>query len=110
MKIREAISRGVHVIYTRNNTRIVHLDHGQTWDAVCPPKIKNGKKVWRWLCVGITNDVQPINGIEDIEKYKMLYSDHDYIIPERELNLLIAINGGIDVYQTDYWNTGWMYY
>jgi len=108
--IREVLATGARDIYLNNGTLIVHLDHGQTWDAVCPPKIKNGKRVYRTLCVRITNTYGTMKGKKDLQKYAMDNLGLDYIIPEREMNLFINQNGGIDKYHTDYWNTGWMYY
>ena len=115
--IRDAISRGAWVIYLNNGTEITHLDHGQTWDAVCPPKIINGKPVYRWVFCRVSKpitktDKKGIEYKEIIAPYALDFEKKclDFIIPERELNLFINLNGGIDEYRTDYWAEGYLYY
>ncbi len=108
--VRDALSTGARDIYLNNGTLIVHLDHGQTWDAVCPPKTIDGKRVYRWLCVRITNTYGTMKGKDDLKKRAVDHLELDYIIPEKELNLFINLNGGIDEYRTDYWNEGYLYY
>lgn len=108
--IRDAIATGARAIYLNNGTQIIHLDHGQTWEAVCPPKIINGKRVYRWICCKITCTTGMMVGKEILKPYAMDYLGLDYIVPEKMLNLFIHLNGGIDEYRTDYWCKGWMYY
>lgn len=110
--IREAINSGARDIYLNNRTLIVHLDHGQTWDAMCPPKTIQGKKVYRWITCRITNTCNPICHKEILKPYALDWgkTGPDYIVPERIMNIFISLNGGIDEYRTDYWSGGWMYY
>ena len=109
--IREAIENGARSIYLNDGTLIVHLDHGQTYDAVCPPKNINGKKVYRWIFCRITNTQKRLNRVflQSKDKYKdPLHLD--YILSERNLNEFINDCGGIDDYHTMYWARDWMFY
>jgi hypothetical protein len=111
MTIRNAIYRGARDIYLNNGTCIVHLDHGQTYDAVCPPKKIDGINRYRWIFCRITR----VGGLEhkeelyQMDKYKDILH-YDFILSERDMNYYISLCGGIDEYRTDYWAKGWMYY
>ena len=110
MTIREAIKKGARCIYLNNGTQITHLDHGQNYDAVCPPKKINGNRTYRYVFCRITR----IGGLEyqkeltGMDKYKDV-CHYDYILKERDMNHYISLCGGIDEYRTDYWINGWMY-
>ena len=110
MKVREAIESmrryGGTSIYTNNGTEIVLLDlHSNEWDCIGKIKVINGKKIYR----NIFCEVRPSNytrHLEVIEKYTMYdpndsyFRENEYVIPERDMNLFVSLNGGIDKYQT----------
>ena len=111
MTIREAIKSGARSIYLNDGALIVHLDHGQTFDAVCPPKEIDGNTVYRYIFCRITR-VGGLNHkteLEQMDRYKDVMH-YDYILSERDTNHYISLCGGIDEYRTDYWANGWMYY
>lgn len=113
MKVREAIERirryGGTSIYTNNGTEIVLLDLcNSEWDCIGKIKVIGGKKIYR----DIFCQVKPsklTRHMEVIEKYTMYFPDgngysyfdnDEYVIPERDMNLFVSLNGGIDEYQT----------
>lgn len=110
MKVREAIEKmrryGEWSIYTNNGTEIFLLDlHSSEWDCIGKIKIIDGRKVYR----DIFCEVRPSNytrHLEVIEKYTMYdpndsyFRENEYVIPERDMNLFISLNGGIDEYKT----------
>lgn len=113
MTIRKAIEEtykyGGRIIYTNNGTKIIPLDFGAAdYDAIGKIKTINGKKVYRKIFC----EVKPstcTRHMDVIEKYTMYLPDEDgysyfrqgtYVIPERDMNLFISLNGGIDEYQT----------
>lgn len=102
--IREAINSGAREICLVNKTRIYLPDIGQGFSGIQPPKYINGKPVYRWLFCRIQENKRT-KGIGDLENRKMGYPflPNEYIIPEREINLFISINGGIDEYFTRFW-------
>lgn len=99
--IRNAIDAGARTIYLNNGTQITHMDYGQTYNAVCPPKKINGINRYRWICCRITR----VGGVEhkiELEKMDRLH-DHlhyDYILSERDMNHYISLCGGINEYRT----------
>lgn len=111
MTIRNAIDSGARIIILNNGTRITHLDHGQTYDAVCPPRKIQGKYRYRNIFCRMTRDggLEHRIELEKMDKYEDVLC-YDYILSERDMNHYISLCGGIDEYRTDYWNTGWMYY
>lgn len=110
MKVREAIESmrryGGTSIYTKNGTEIFLLDlHSNEWDCIGKIKTIDGRKVYR----DIFCEVRPSNytrHLEVIEKYTMYdpndsyFRENEYVIPERDMNLFVSLNGGIDEYQT----------
>lgn len=109
--IRNAIDAGARTIILNNGTQITHLDYGQTWDAVCPPKKINGVNRYRWIFCRVTR----VGGLEHMTELNKMdrFKDalhYDYILSERDMNHYISLCGGIDEYRTDYWASGWMYY
>lgn len=106
--IREAIKNGARTIYLNNGISIDFPDvHLRKDVAISPPKIIQGKPVFRWLffCVyGIeNNNTVNLSAI----KHRSLYNEkleycyfhpHEYIAKEKEVNRLISDNGGICYY------------
>ena len=112
--IRDAINAGARTVYCRNGLVIEMPDIGHSYDAISPPKMIDGKPVFRKIFCSIKG-----SGDLSVIKHRSLYNpdwewnyfhENDYDVKEREMNMLIRDNGGIDVYKTDYWATGWMYY
>lgn len=117
--IRDALDRGARTIYLNNGTQIVHLDHGQTYDAVCPPKKIGGTYRYRWIFCRIIGN----RGLEyedilyGMDKYqgkdRLCFTTDDaifgfdFILSERDMNRYISLCGGIDEYRTGYWCNGW---
>ena len=111
--IRDAINAGAKTVYCRNGLEIDLPDTRNSY-PITPPKMINGKPVYRRIFCSIkgSGDLSAI-------KHRSLFNpdwdwnyfrENDYDVKEREMNMLIRDNGGIDVYKTDYWATGWMYY
>lgn len=110
MKVREAIESmrryGGTSIYTNNGTEIFLLDlHNSEWDCIGKIKMIDGRKVYR----DIFCEVRPSNytrHLEVIGQYTMYdpndsyFRENEYVIPERDMNLFVSLNGGIDKYQT----------
>lgn len=110
MKVREAIESmrryGGTSIYTNNGTEIFLLDlHSNEWDCIGKIKVIDGRKVFR----NIFCEIRPSNRtrhMDVIEKYTMYgpndsyFRENEYVIPERDMNLFVSLNGGIDKYQT----------
>ena len=116
--VRQAIEQGAKTIYCNNGTEIYMPDVGKNldyYDPISAPKFIDGKKVYRKIFCTIKNAKC---GMDQIKCRCMYISgaewnyfhENDYCIPERELNMFINDNGGIDTYRTDYWGHGWMYY
>lgn len=106
--IREAISTGTKEVFTNNGTSIFLPDIGQGDWGIAPPKTIQGKPVYRWIFCWIKSSRKTVF-LDDLENRKMgkPFRNTDYCIPERELNLFIALNGGIDEYRTRYWVDQW---
>lgn len=113
MTIREAIKnirkyRGYRII-TQNGTEIVLLDlYTSEWDSIGKIKVINGEKVHRTIFCKIKPSKCTCH-MEVIEKYAMYFPDEngysyfrdsEYNIPERDMNLFISLNGGVDEYLT----------
>lgn len=113
MTIRKAIEKarkyGGHTIYTNNGTEIIPLELGASeYDSIGKIKMINGKKVYREIFC----EVKPSKHtryMDVIEKHTMYFPDEngysyfnqgEYVIPERDMNLFISLNGGIDEYRT----------
>lgn len=113
MKVRQAIEEarkyGGHILFTNNGTKITLLDlHNSEWDCIGRIKTINGKKVFR----DIFCDVKPSKGTKHMDvigKYTMYdpdengysyFREDEYVIPERDMNLFVSLNGGIDEYAT----------
>lgn len=107
--IEEARKYGGRVIYTNNGTEIIPLDYGACeYDAIGKIKVIDGKKVFREIFC----EVKPSKHtryMDVIEKHTMYFPDEngysyfnqgEYVIPERDINLFISLNGGIDEYRT----------
>ena len=114
--IRDAIMHGAKEVYCNNGVRIELPDsYNSIYDAISPPKIINGKPVYRWIFFRIkgskanTKSVNHRSLYNENDSYNYFHVD-EYIAREREVNEFISDNGGIDVYRTDYWAKGWMYY
>lgn len=101
--IREAIDAGARDVCLVNGTSISLPDIGQGMFGIQPPKCINGKSVYRHLFC-IIHESRRTRGLEDLSKRKMGYPfrSNEYNIPEREINLFISQNGGIDEYNTMY--------
>ena len=99
--IRDAIDDRVDCVVCTNGTRIDLPDVRDPY-PVSPPKIINGKPVFRTIyCVILPND--RTKGM-DVLKQKGywtkgygIFQKTDYIIPEKELNIFISQNGGLDI-------------
>ena len=113
MTVREAIKnirkyRGYRII-TRNGTEIVLLDlHASEWDSIGKIKVINGERIHRTIFCEIKPSKRTCH-MEVIEKYTMYFPnengysyfrDGEYDVPERDMNLFISLNGGIDEYLT----------
>ena len=113
MTVREAIKEarrfGGHSIITNNGTEIVLLDlHNGEWDSIGKIKVINGEKIHRTIFCEIKPSKHTCH-MEVIEKHTMYFPDEngysyfrdgEYDIPERDMNLFISLNGGINEYQT----------
>ena len=108
--IREAINIGARSIYLNDGTLIVHLDHGRT-DAMCPPKMIDGKPVYRWLYCRITNTKRKMHFdfLKEKDKLHSIYPYIDYVLSEHDMNEFISLSGGIDEKNTMYWANPWDY-
>ena len=104
MNIRTAIDMGAKEVQLVNRTIIRLPDIGQGQFGIQPPKMIDGKPVYRWLFCLICEN-KKTKGLNDLEKRKMgkPFRDDEYCIPEREMNLFINQNGGIDEYATRFW-------
>lgn len=110
MKVREAIEEmrkyGGTSIYTNNGTEIFLLDlHSAEWDCIGKIKVINGKKIYRDIFCEIK--LSPFTQNMDVIKKYSMYSpddsyfrENEYVVPERDMNLFVSLNGGIDKYQT----------
>ena len=114
--VRDAINAGVRTIYC-NSGLIIDMEdvHMSEYEMMSTVKHINGKRILRWIFCNLgssfkNRDALDYPGVDDLIKAKrsMLYNTHDFIAREREVNLLIALNKGIDEYQTMYWVTGWI--
>lgn len=110
MKVREAIEKmrryGGTSIYTNNGTEIFLLDlHSNEWDCIGKIKVIDGRKVFRDIFCEIRQSNRTRH-MDVIEKYAMYdsndsyFRENEYVIPERDMNLFVSLNGGIDKYQT----------
>ena len=113
MTIRKAIEEtrkyGGRVIYTNNGTEIIPLEYGACkYDAIGKIKMIDGKKVFREIFCEVKPSTRTRH-MDVIEKYTMYFPDEngysyfnqgEYVIPERDMNLFISLNGGIDEYRT----------
>lgn len=106
--IEEARKYGGRVIYTNNGTKIIPLDLGAADYAIGKVKIINGKKVYRTIYCDVEFSKRTKH-TDVIEKYSLYTPDEkgysyfrkgSYDIPERDMNLFISLNGGIDEYLT----------
>ena len=115
--IRDAINAGAHMVYCNKNKASIELPdmYNSIYDAISPPKIIDGKPVYRWIFCRIHGG----NANTDSIDHRCLWNENDpynyfhltdYIAREREINEFISDNGGIDEYYTDYCARGWMYY
>ena len=112
--VREAMSAGVRTIYC-NSGLIINISdvYGNEWETMSYVKNIDGKPVPRWIFCTLgsmykNRDALNYIGVDDLIKAKRHISYHDFSVRERELNLLIALNKGIDEYQTMYWVNGWI--
>ena len=113
MTVREAIEKarrfGGNSIITNNGTEIFLLDlHASEWDSIGKIKVINGKRIHRTIFCEIKPSKCTCH-MEVIEKYTMYFPDEngysyfrdsEYNIPERDMNLFISLNGGVDEYLT----------
>lgn len=107
--IEEARKYGGRSIYTNNGTEIIPLELGASeYESIGKIKMINGKKVYREIFCVVKPSART-RYMDVIEKYSMYSPDEkgysyfrkgDYVIPERDMNLFISLNGGIDEYQT----------
>ena len=111
MTVREAINRRYDSIRCNNGTEIFLPDIKMRYeeDQFCPAKIIDGKKVYRTLFWRIGESKNTVV-IDHLKAKYCAYSDDDhffnkyeFFIPEREMNMFISLNGGIDIAASDYW-------
>lgn len=103
-KIRELHS---HVLITGNGTEILFWDFPNSpWDCIGRIKIgKNGEKIFRDIFCTVNPSCATVD-MEMLQKYSMytpgygMFREQDYVIPERDMNLFLNQNGGVDVYRT----------
>ncbi len=100
MTIRECLERmrkvGAYVIYTKNGLKITTET---CWDpdwVMSTIKMIDGKRVKRYIFCTI--DESKAQHLDVIKKYHI--DGNDYIIKERDMNLFLNLNGGIDEYNT----------
>lgn len=100
MTIRECLERmrkvGAYVIYTKNGLKITTET---CWDPDCAMstiKMIDGKRVKRYIFCTINES--KAQHLDVIEKYHI--DGNVYIIKERDMNLFMNLNGGIDEYNT----------
>ena len=89
------------VIGCRNGLRIDLPDMCNTIDwQYFPPKIIDGNPVYRWIYCDIKGDYP------EIQRYCLADGNHsyfrntEYLIPEKEMNHFISVNGGIDIFRS----------
>ena len=114
MTVRECIEKmrkvGAYTIRCNNGTYINIIEIGEHPDtAIGKIKIIDGKRILRSiLCHVSPADCTDFSFINN-KKYKMFDPDYTgyqyfregvYCIPEREMNMFINANGGIDIYST----------
>ena len=113
MTVREAIKKvrrfGGNSIITNNGTEIFLLDlHASECDSIGKIKVINGEKIHRTIFCEIKPSKHTCH-MEVIEKHTVYFLDEngypyfrdgEYDIPERDMNLFISLNGGINEYQT----------
>lgn len=107
--IEEARKYGRRSIYTNNGTEIIPLELGASeYDSIGKIKMINGKKVYREIFCEVKPSTRT-RYMDVIEKHTMYFPDEngysyfrqgEYVIPERDMNLFINLNGGIDEYRT----------
>lgn len=107
--IEEARKYGGRSIYTNNGTEIIPLELGASeYDSIGKIKKINGKKVYREIFCEVKPSTRT-RYMDVIEKHTMYFPDEngysyfrqrEYVIPERDMNLFISLNGGIDEYRT----------
>ena len=107
--LEEARKYGGHTIYTNNGTEIIPLELGACkYDAIGKIKMIDGKKVFREIFCKVIPSTRT-RYMDVIEKHTMYFPDEngysyfsqgEYVIPERDMNLFISLNGGIDEYNT----------
>ena len=115
--IREAINRGAKIVYCNSGLSFELPDMwGSAYQAISPPKMIQGKPVFRWVFISLYGEDNPKANSSSIKHRSMFTDDgfcyfreNDYVAREREVNELISDNGGIDIYRTSYWINGWDY-
>lgn len=107
--IRDAIDKGAKTVYCNNGLTIELPDrHCRLDECMFPPKIIQGKPVFRWVFVSLHGQNREGVDISAIEHRSLCvppyyFHKNDYLAREREINELIFDNGGIDDYYTSYW-------
>ena len=106
--VRGWISAGASEIACNNSTYINFLNQRDY-----PPKIINGKPVYRKLLCSIVPpyivkeqshiNIDDLPGIAELKAKGCWVGGWDFVIRERDLNHFISLNGGIDEYATWYW-------
>ena len=103
MTIRECLGRLRKVssnrVYTRNGSFIlVENDWDPNW---CMSSIKmiDGKPVKRYIYFSIPSS-EKMEHMEVIDRYRIDFGCNAYIAKERDLNLFLSLNGGIDEYMS----------
>lgn len=113
--IREAIDAGVKMVYLNNGAVIYLLDVGHRQDtAISTVKKINGKYVYRRIYCEVKGNAD-VSAIRNMCMHRpdlgvTFFNENEYLIREREMNMFINANGGIDEYRTDYWINGWWDY
>ena len=110
--IREAFDTGARTVYLNNHVQITHLERGLPYsERTCPPKIIDGKPVYRQIFCRITGvtDGNVWEFLKKADRYEDVLG-YDFILSEKDMNHFINLCGGIDSYRTDYWNVGWSKY
>lgn len=113
MKVREAIRKAVRygsfMLYTGNGTQIRLLDIcNSPYDCIGKIKVVKGERIYRDIFCAVTKAPETQH-MDVIERYSMYvpddngcsyFCDDEYTIPEKDMNLFISLNGGIDEYRT----------
>lgn len=105
-EMREVCSSDIYLYTTRTRIHVYEINPDK-YDHISTYKERGGNKILRKIFCYIESSNKTL-GMRDLEKFRLFepkidfnyFGENDYLIPERDMNIFISLNGGIDHYRT----------